>query len=64
MAAFNAELRNVDSELVDRYIGNAPQRNDTLAGPRMRRADLACLSISSRTVEVLVIHTLFTTRVS
>lgn len=40
MAAYNADLRSVDSELADRHVGRVPQRNDTLAGPRMRRADL------------------------
>jgi len=39
-AAFSGDLRIVDSRLADRHIPGAPKRNDTLAGPRMRRADL------------------------
>ena len=40
MAPFNTDLRSVDAGLAERHIPTAPQRNDTLAGPRMRRADL------------------------
>ncbi len=39
-AAFSGDLKGVDSRLADRHIPGAPKRNDTLAGPRMRRADL------------------------
>ncbi|KAK9837510.1 hypothetical protein WJX81_007648 [Elliptochloris bilobata] len=40
VAPFSADLRNVDAKLAERHISKVPQRNNTLAGPRMRRADL------------------------
>ena len=43
MAPFNTDLRSVDAGLAERHIPAALPRNDTLAGPRMRRADLVRL---------------------